>query len=104
MSAVPVTVGSRLVIFLGFLRSTKPEDTSFSMIPERVAGVPMPLRSASSGISSLLAFSIAASSVSSVKCLGGVVFPVLTDAADTESVCCSVTTGSAGAASACSCS
>ena len=34
----------------------------------------------------IAAVSIAESSVSSVKCLGGVVFPVLTDAADTESV------------------
>ena len=84
ISAVPVDVGRRFTTFLDFLRSTKPEDTSFSMIPERVAGVPMPLRSASSGISSLPALSIADSSVSSVKCLGGVVLPVLTAASDTE--------------------
>ena len=51
--------------------------TSFSMIPARVAGVPRPFRSTSSGISSAPAVSIAESSVSSVKCFGGEVFPSL---------------------------
>jgi hypothetical protein len=40
--------------------------TSFSMIAALVAGVPSPFRSASSGISSLPAFSMAESKVSSV--------------------------------------
>ena len=39
--------------FLCFFRSTKPADTSFSRAEARVAGVPIPRRSASSGISSL---------------------------------------------------
>ena len=62
----PICVGMRLVAFFCFLRSTKPVDTSFSKIPARVAGVPMPLRSAFSGISFAPAVSIAESSVSSV--------------------------------------
>ena len=48
------------------LRSAKPALMSFSMIPARVAVVPNPLRSASSGVSSLPAFSRADRSVSSV--------------------------------------
>ena len=45
---------------------TSPACTSFSRIPARVAGVPRPLRLASSGISSTPAVSIAASRLSSV--------------------------------------
>ena len=48
------------------LRSTKPAATSFSMMAALVAGVPRPLRSASSGISSLPAVSMADRRVSSV--------------------------------------
>ena len=55
------------------LRSAKPAEMSFSMIPARVAVVPNPLRSASSGVSSLPAFSIADRSVSSVYAFGGCV-------------------------------
>ena len=55
---LPAWVGSRLVIFLAFFRSTSPVDTSFSRIAARVAGVPMPFRSASSGISPAPAVSI----------------------------------------------
>ena len=55
------------------LRSAKPALMSFSMIPARVAVVPNPLRSASSGVSSLPAFSIADRSVSSVNAFGGCV-------------------------------
>ena len=66
MSAVPVAVGIRDAILRDFLRSAKPEETSFSRIPARVAGVPMPLRSASSGISFAPAFSMLDRSVSSV--------------------------------------
>ena len=70
--------GMSCTAFLLFFRSKKPVDTSFSRIPARVAGVPRPLRSASSGISFDPAVSIAESSVSSVKCLGGLVLPSLT--------------------------
>ena len=49
-----------------WLVGTKPICTSFSRIAARVAGVPSPLRSASSGISSAPARSIADRSVSSV--------------------------------------
>src|SRR5699024_1673754 len=78
--------GMSCTVFLLFLRSKKPVETSFSRIPARVAGVPRPLRSASSGISSFPAVSIAESSVSSVKCLGGVVLPSLTVAPERGSV------------------
>ena len=70
-------------------------DTNFSKIPARVAGVPSPLRSASSGISSFPAVSIAESKVSSVKCLGGVVLPSLTAAPATGSAWPSVSSGRA---------
>ena len=54
------------------LRCAKPICTSFSKIAARVAGVPSPLRSASSGISSAPARSIADRSVSSESfCQGG---------------------------------
>ena len=59
---IPAFVGIRFLP----LRSTKPAATSFSMMAALVAGVPKPFRSASSGISSLPAFSIAESKVSSV--------------------------------------
>lgn len=55
------------------LRSAKPALMSFSMIPARVAVVPNPLRSASSGVSSFPALSIAESNVSSVNAFGGCV-------------------------------
>ena len=48
-------------------------EMSFSMIPARVAVVPNPLRSASSGVSSFPALSIAESNVSSVNAFGGCV-------------------------------
>ena len=48
------------------LIAANPAATSFSMIAARVAGVPSPFRSASSGVSSLPAFSIADRRVSSV--------------------------------------
>ena len=76
--------GMSCTVFLLFFRSKKPVETSFSRIPARVAGVPRPLRSASSGISSFPAVSIAESSVSSVKCLGGVVLPSLTVAPERQ--------------------
>ena len=57
------------------------------MTAARVAGVPNPFLSASSGISSLPAVSMADKSVSSVKCLGGVVLPSLTAQEETESDC-----------------
>ena len=66
---IPALVGMRLFP----LRSTNPAATSFSRIAALVAGVPRPLRSASSGISSFPAVSIAARRVSSVYALGGVV-------------------------------
>ena len=55
------------------LRSAKPALMSFSMIPARVAVVPNPLRSASSVVSYLPAFSIADRSGSSVYAFGGCV-------------------------------
>ena len=64
------------------------------MIPARVAGVPRPLRSASSGISSAPAVSMLCRSVSSVKCLGGVVFPSLISAPLTFSSSPEATEGS----------
>ena len=90
MSAVPRGVGRRETVFFALFRSTKPADTSFSRIAARVGGVPMPCLSASSGISSLPAISMAESRESSVWCLGGVVLPDLTWAAATGSVCPSV--------------
>ena len=65
MRETPVWAGTRLTAFFARLRSTKPVATSFSMMAARVAGVPSPFRSASSGISSLPAFSIADRRVSS---------------------------------------
>ena len=59
---LPFSVG----ISCFFLRSTKPADTSFSSMAARVAGVPNPLRSASSGMSPVPAVSIAARRESSV--------------------------------------
>ena len=58
--------GIRWVIFWDFRRLMKPDDTSLSRIPARVAGVPRPFRSASSGISFAPAVSIAARRVPSV--------------------------------------
>lgn len=58
----PAFVGIRFLP----LRSTNPPDTSFSIMAALVAGGPRPLRSASSGISSLPAFSMADRRVSSV--------------------------------------
>ena len=64
--------GRSCTVFLLFFRSRKPADTSFSKIPARVAGVPRPFRSASSGISSFPAVSIADNRVSSESfCKGG---------------------------------
>ena len=87
--------GRSCTVFLLFFRSRKPADTSFSKIPARVAGVPRPFRSASSGISSFPAVSIADNRVSSVKCWGGLLLPSLTIAAETERVCPSVSSGRA---------
>ena len=86
MRELPSWVGIRLVTFLAFFRSTKPEDTSFSRMLARVAGVPMPLRSTSSGISSTPAVSMLFRIVSSVKCRGGVVLPSFTRASFTVKV------------------
>ena len=77
--------GRSCTVFLLFFRFRKPVETNFSKIPARVAGVPSPLRSASSGISLAPAVSIAARSVSSEKCLGGLVLPSLTAAPATGS-------------------
>ena len=64
--------GRSCTVFLLFFRSRKPADTSFSKIPARVAGVPRPFRSASSGIFSFPAVSIADNKVSSESfCQGG---------------------------------
>ena len=59
---VPFSVG----ISCFFFRSTNPAETSFSSVAARVAGVPNPLRSVSSGISPAPAVSIAARRESSV--------------------------------------
>ena len=59
---VPFSVG----ISCFFFRCTNPVETSFSSVAARVAGVPKPFRSASSGISSAPAVSIAARRESSV--------------------------------------
>ena len=71
----------------------RPVATSFSMTAALVAGVPNPFLSASSGISSLPAVSIADRSVSSVNCLGGVVLPSLTAQEETGSDCPSESSG-----------
>ena len=89
-----VWVGINCTAFLDFFLSTKPADTSFSRIAARVAGVPSPLRSASSGISFAPAVSIAASKLSSVKCLGGLVFPSLMPGTNTSKCCPFSTIGS----------
>ena len=78
--AVPFAVAQRYFVFLSPRRSTKPFCTSFSMVAARVAGVPIPFRSTSSGNSSALAASIACNNVSSVNRRGGVVFPSRTSA------------------------
>lgn len=67
--ASPFSVGRSCFFF----RSTKPERTSFSITPARVAGVPSPLRSTSSNFakSSALACSMAESRVSSDKLCQG---------------------------------
>ena len=62
IKSTPFCVGSNSFFFL----STKPVTTSFSRIAARVAGVPKPFRSASSGVSSAPAVSIAESRESSV--------------------------------------
>ena len=77
INASPLWVGTRYFVFLSPRRSRNPVRTSFSIIPALVAGVPRPLRSASSGISSAPAFSMEESMVSSVYDLGAVVFPSL---------------------------
>lgn len=65
---VPFSVG----ISCFFFRCTNPVETSFSSVAARVAGVPKPFRSASSGISSAPAVSIAARRESSESfCQGG---------------------------------
>ena len=74
ISFIPSSVG--IICFLSLF--TKPSLTSFSMISARVAGVPSPLRSTSSPISSTPARSIAESRLSSVKCFGGCVKPSTT--------------------------
>ena len=83
------------------LRSRKPPRTSFSSTPARVAGVPSPVRSTLpiSANSAALACSIAARSISSVKCLGGLVVPSLVEAFTFSKVCPSVRGGSATASS-----
>ena len=58
----PLSVGKSCFFF----RWTNPVDTNFSSVAARVAEVPSPFRSASSGISSAPAVSIAASRESSV--------------------------------------
>ena len=75
IKAFPFSVGISVFTLPLPLRSKKPFRTSFSMMAARVAGVPIPFRSASSGKSSALAASIACKSRSSVKCFGGEVFP-----------------------------
>ena len=69
MRSLPLSVTIRFF----FSRLINPDFVSFSMILALVAGVPRPERSTSSVISSTPAFSIAESSVSSVKCFGGCV-------------------------------
>ncbi len=75
MRAMPLCVGTRYLVFLSPFRSRKPMRTSFSIMPARVAGVPSPFRSASSGVSSAPARSMADNSVLSVKRFFAVVFP-----------------------------
>ena len=98
---IPALAGMRLLP----LRSTNPAATSFSRIAALVAGVPSPLRSASSGISSLPAFSIADRRVSSVYALGGAVKCSVTAASTWSKVCPSVKSGrAAGSAPSSGCS
>ncbi len=80
---LPLSVAMSCLVFLSPFLSMKPRWTSFSMVAARVAGVPRPLRSASSGVSSAPAVSIAERSVSSVKCFGGLVLPSFTSAVST---------------------
>ena len=77
-------VGIRLTDFFDFFLSTNPLRMSFSKIAALVAGVPSPFRSASSGISSFPAVSIACRRESSVKCAGGVVVPSFNETDCTE--------------------
>ena len=77
------------------LRSAKPAEISFSIMPARVAVVPNPLRSASSGVSSLPAFSIADKRVSSVKAFGGCVKRSVISAAAFSKACPSARGGKA---------
>ena len=86
---MPSWVGTKLLP----LRSTKPATTSFSMIAALVAGVPRPFRSASSGISSFPAFSMADRRVSSVKGLGGWVKRSATETSALSKICPSVKSG-----------
>ena len=72
---MPLCVGTRYFVFRLPLRSTKPILTSFSIMPARVAGVPSPFRSASSGVSFAPARSIADRSVPSVYLDFGFVMP-----------------------------
>ena len=72
-------VGIKNTLLPDFFLSTNPFRMSFSRIAALVAGVPSPFRSASSGISSFPAVSIACRRESSVKCAGGVVVPSFTD-------------------------
>ena len=51
ISASPLRAGTRYFVFLSPFLSMKPMRTSFSMMLALVAGIPRPLRSASSGIS-----------------------------------------------------
>ena len=74
-SAFPLAVGSSTFLRLSPARSISRVSISFSRMAARVAGVPMPLCSAPSGISSLPAVSIACKRVPSVWCAGGVVCP-----------------------------
>ena len=72
---MPLWVGTRYLVFLSPFRSRKPMRTSFSIMPARVAGVPRPFRSASSGVSSAPARSMTARSELSVKRFFAVVLP-----------------------------
>ena len=99
ISSVPFSVGKSCFFF----RSTKPERTSFSITPARVAGVPSPLCSTSSSFANsfALACSIAERSVSSVKWAGGEVAPSLMDAPPAVSFWPLVSAGSGGEGSGC---
>ena len=87
---IPAFVGIRFLP----LRSTNPAVTSFSMMAALVAGVPSPFRSASSGISSLPAFSMADRRVSSVNGFGGCVKCSVTETSAPSKVCPLVKSGS----------